>query len=258
MCKLEKPKYSLLESVKNGHIAICDECGRELMHYHAVRNNETNETLTLGSGCVLKYCGKTPSKINKENLDYEAEQAELRKQEQHERIREVHVSSFAEVEADVWEYIQANAEKNLFLDSMKNLIQDQGTIPVNALKAIKVMMIPFKQMNKGDELEGTYEILSINAYVEEERYSTRADVTMWVKVNDEKIKVKTTYSKTNADFVEKIIGILKYENPKAVGNSFCGVTSIELKYYPDPQEYFIDVKGKFDGWKVNRAKITFA
>lgn len=258
MDKPKLPKYSLVDSYSNSIHAVCDECGRELKHFHVVKNNETNQELVLGSGCVLKYCDLTISQIKKENDEYIKIVNAIDVAEKYERERTANVSSFEEVDAEVWEYILANASDNMFLNDMKHKVEQQGSIPENALKAIKVMMIPFKEIDKGTLIEGTFEVLHFKADVTEERYSTQANVLITVTDGKEKFRVKTTYSKSNYDFVTDTISLLRHEDPKHRSSSGAGCTYSEMKFYPEPKEYFIDVKGKFDGWKVSRAKISFS
>ena len=137
---------------------------------------------------------------------------------------------------------------------MKEKVEEQGSIPVNALKAIKVMMIPFKELEKGEMVEGTFEVLSFKADIEESRYSSNVDIIIWALSEDgKKFRVKTTNSKTNSDFVDQVIDMLKHENEYAGGREY-----YTLKHYPERGAYSINVKGKYDGWKVSRAKISFA
>lgn len=252
MSTITLPKFSLLEKSEGGCHAECAHCGRELKNFYVVRNNESKETFTLGSGCVQKYCGKTPAKIQKENDDFEKAVIVAEQEEQLASARIARMTHFKEVEADVWEYILNNAPSNSFLEDMRVKVLEQGTIPENALKAIRVMMIPFAEIEKGTKVEGTFEVLQFVVDAGEDSYTggDYIDVEMWVRGEDgNKFKVKTSYSKTNCDFVDQVVGITRHN--RTGGSRYWGA-----KFYPEFGTHFINVSGKFDGWKVTRAKIT--
>jgi len=244
---INMPEFTLIEKIK-GSSGHCDECGHPIKNLFILKKRSNNSIITLGSECVKKVTGKTISQIEKENKQIE-KQIVIEEKEERERLyKETQLLKFKEVEADVLKYIEANYENNDFLANMKKHIEENGSIPEKALLAIKLMMKPFFKFNTDEIVEGKFQVAKI--YILKDSVSGRynnSHVMITCLKDGKQFRIKTSFSKTNNEFIDYILELVQPQD--IYENSYIW----EAKFYPS--DLFISLKGKYDGYKISRAKI---
>lgn len=221
---MQLPKLSIL-SIQRNVGGECDHCGRHLKHVVLIRDNETNTTMNLGTGCVKSMSGKTLKQIYAEEKAYKIALKEF----DIETNAKIRVQNFKELNEDMMNYIEKNQD-NQFLRSMKTVIEETGTLTTNMYAVVYSMMLPVAQLsNKVKDLQGR--VIRIKEGSSNFGYRTQFNYTLFCDVNGELVRVFFS-----SDEMINDLG-LRQDN----------VFDLDIK---------ININGTFDGYKVKRAKIS--
>ena len=106
-------------------IQVCSRCGKSLTAYWAVILDRTlNKELVFGIECVEYVVGVNFARLKSEMKARMHEEAE----EEFERECKVHAKDWAEVNKELFTYIQSQAPKSEFYDSILNQVMTKGSL----------------------------------------------------------------------------------------------------------------------------------
>jgi hypothetical protein len=231
--QIKLPLFILLSKESNTS-ACCDACGRSLKHVYTVKNTETNEEQSLGSGCVKEVCGKSISDIITEKEQYDKVIRHIESLETLEKTKKAHKTTFKELNPEMLEYIESNLD-NSFIRSMKERIEETGTLTNKMFSAVYSMMLPVADLpEKFKNLE--FKVIRFKKTEGEWGPS----YTLYGEVQGKLIRI--FFSSMNDKHNELFLNsVYDYE-----GYAYDNLFEQELKF---------KVSGSFDGYKIKRAKV---
>jgi hypothetical protein len=243
MNSIKLPKFTLVEKLSSTDaISNCDRCGREIKHSYLIRNNETGETNSYGSGCAHKVMGISITEMVEENIAYEREVEKQAREAEMEAMGKTYIQAFEEADPEMLKFIAEGAEENDFLADMKKRIEESGSLTDGQYQAVWRMMLPFADLEKGTKVD--MKVYPLKVDVTEGMYGRQYMVTA-VTENMEKVRIFFSRMDDEKDRIlinAKVWGFDK--NWNTFGRPYNGLDNP------------IYVKGTFDGYKIKRAKIS--
>ena len=232
------PKYIVLTNITNIQVeTFCTCCGRKLLHPNYIKNTETNETFYLGSTCTKKYLGLSVKEINEENDTYNTDTAKADAFEKSKSARRTFVESFKEVNSEMMAYI-VNNQSNNFIKSMKERIEETGTLTKNMYAVVYSMMLEVADLpDKFKDLEFT----AIRFTKKEGHFGI--SYTLYGETEDHKL-IRVFFSSMNEKHNDIMIENKIYDTE---GFTSDNILERKLKF---------TVSGSFDGYKIKRAKLS--
>jgi hypothetical protein len=234
------PEFILVGKAYNlEETRTCECCGRDIHNVNIIKNTHTNEVKEMGTGCTLKTLGKSVREIEKDTENYEKELKKLKNAEA-ERERKIRfVETFKEANPEMLQYIENNVEIP-FINSMKERLEEYGTLTNSMFYAVYCMMLPDAKL---DSKVQNLLVKPIRFTKKEGNYGSF--YTLFAETeNKELIKIHfSSINKKNKElFIEK--GIIDDKD------DICDdIYRKNIK---------LVVSGNYDGYKIKRAKIEEA
>jgi hypothetical protein len=231
------PEYILVEKAYNLEDArTCDCCGRAIHNVNVIKNTETKEVQELGTGCALNTLGKSVKDIGAETEEYEKAIKQKNFEDIEKARKKTVVQRFNEANPEMLEYIENNLHIS-FISSMKDRIEEYGTLTNSMFYAVYTMMLDVAQLpNKVQDLR----VKAIRFTKKESQFGT---VFTLFAETDTKELVRIYFSSMNDKndnlFIEKGI----YDKQGFISDNIY------------ERDIYFTVKGSFDGYKLKRVKI---
>ena len=231
------PEFILIRKAYNLEEArTCKCCGRPIHNVNVIKNTFTNEVKEMGTGCTLKTLGKSVREIEKDTENYKKEIQKFQNavKERETKIRVI--EAFKETNPEMIEYIENNT-KIPFIHSMKERLEEYGTLTNSMFYTVYSMMIPDAKL---DSKVHNLIVKPIRFIKKEGPYGNY--FTLFAETEKKEL-VKIHFSSINKKneklFIKK--GIME-------GKDFIydDIYSKDIK---------LVVNGTYDGYKIKRVKI---
>ena len=234
---LKIPDYIILQNLSNvqeGSIK-CDHCNRLLKHPNLIKDTKTNREFYLGNTCTLNFLGKSIKDIKSETEDFEKETQKINEMKLSENKKEECIKTFKEVNEDMMKYI-INNQDNSFIKSMKNRIEETGTLSKNMYSVVYSMMLPVANL---DSKNKDLSFRLIRVMKKEGEYGS--NYTLFGETTEGLIRIFfSSLDKVKDLLIDK--KVIDYD-----GMFFEDVLDKNI---------YMKVSGTFDGYKIKRAKLN--
>jgi len=224
----------------------CSHCDRDLIHYVVLKDNQKNTERVLGRACVEKFCGSSIKEIKDKIKDEIQEEESIARGIRIKARENVNIKTFAEVNEDIFTYIEENKESNSFILACYKMIQEKGTLTNTMLSW--VMVAKNSRYSNKTPIKVKDKTVNVFLYKFKANGFEGSNSLFAIDENNEIIEIFfSSLNKVGSLLQEK--GILTKDSTKISGYKVQDKLSFE-----NPIQ--LNISGSYDGYKLKRVKIS--